>query len=247
MKVILEHKDEFKQLLVGYTASDTARELVASIPLVILQGISGSGRNAIIKRLVETGEYHTVVSDTTRPPKIRDGVLEQDGINYHFRTEEQVLKDLHEGMFLEAELIHDQQVSGISIRELQIAHDSHKIPINEVAREGVENIRRIKPSTLFFFVVPPNYDIWIQRLTLRETMSEEEFSHRAASAILEIQEALHNDYFNFVINDDITRVASVINERVAGENIDNEQERGKIVAREILNELRARANTEMSS
>lgn len=234
-EVVLQYKEQFRALLRDYHVSDQARQLLAQMPLVILQGITGSGRNAIINYMVEHMPYHQIVSDTTRPPKLRDGKMEQNGVQYFFRNEEEMLEDLRQGLFLEAELIHEQQVSGISIRELERAHASGKVPINEVAREGVENIRRAKPDTLFFFVVPPSYDEWMRRLTGREVMTDTELENRKQSAVLELTDALQPESnFIFVVNQTLEQsareIAGVAN---AGVN-QGRQEEGRKVAQDLL-------------
>ena len=45
MDVALQNKQAFKDVLANYAPSEHAMELLAGMPLVILQGISGSGRN----------------------------------------------------------------------------------------------------------------------------------------------------------------------------------------------------------
>lgn len=239
-EVILHHKEEFRALLEDYHVSDQARELLKQMPLVILQGITGSGRNAIISYMVEHMPYHQIVSDTTRPPKLRDGKMEENGIQYFFRTEEEMLEDLRQGLFLEAELIHDQQVSGTSIRELKRAQESGKMPINEVARQGVENIRRAKPDTFFFFIVPPSYEEWMKRLTARETMTSAELENRKESAVLELKGALRPESdFIFVVNHTLERAAEEIS-RATREGVDvKHQIEGRAVAQELLKQLMA--------
>jgi guanylate kinase len=236
--VILHHKQEFQTLLQDYHVSDKARHLLSQMPLVILQGITGSGRNAIISYMVEHMPYHQIVSDTTRPPKLRDGKMERNGVQYFFRTEEEMLEELRQGLFLEAELIHDQQVSGTSIRELERAHESGKVPINEVARKGVENIRHAKPDTHFFFIVPPSYDEWMRRLTSREAMTDVELENRKQSAVLELTEALDpKSNFIFVVNHELEQAAREI-ATATTEGIDQErQAEGREVARGLLRQL----------
>ena len=68
------------------------------------------------------------------------------------------------GEFLEAEIHHNQQVSGTSIRELQRANALHKIALDEVGPEGVVTIRQIKPDALAVFIVPPSFHEWMCRL-----------------------------------------------------------------------------------
>ncbi len=79
MEVQLQHKQEFKALLANYQPSQEARDTLATMPLVILLSVTGGGRNTIINELTKTGRYHYIVSDTTQPPKVRNGALEQDG------------------------------------------------------------------------------------------------------------------------------------------------------------------------
>lgn len=237
-EVILHHKQEFQALLRDYHVSDQARQLLKQMPLVILQGITGSGRNAIIAYMIEHMPYHQIVSDTTRPPKLRDGKMEENGVQYFFRSEEDILNDLRQGLFLEAELIHDQQVSGTSLRELKRAYESGRVPINEVARKGVENIRQAKPDTLFFFVVPPSYDEWMRRLTKREVMTDVELDNRKQSAILELTEALRPESgFIFVVNHTLEESAREIASTTA-EGVNQEhQARGRKVAQDLLAQL----------
>ena len=238
MEVQLKHKAAFERVLKNYQPSSKAKQLIAGMPLVILQGISGSGRNTIIDYLVKHASFHQIISDTTRPPKLRNGVMEQDGVQYHFRQEEVMLQDLEAGMYLEAEVIHNQQVSGISIRELERAAGSDKVPINEVAREGVGNIRSAKPDTTFVFVVPPSYEIWLERLGKREIMSEEELANRKHSAVQEIEEALTARDFYFVVNDSVERAAGVIGDLVHGEMTLSEDGNARRVAEAILDKLK---------
>lgn len=236
-EVVLKKRVEFETALGNYRVSQEAKLLVADMPLVILQGISGSGRNTIIDYLVKNSNFHQIVSDTTRPPKMRDGKMEQNGVQYFFRSEDEVLNDLKAGMYLEAELIHNQQVSGINIRELRRAHESKKIPINEVARKGVSNILDVKNDTHTFFIIPPSYEEWMRRLSRRESMNNEELENRKNSARKELQEALSKSYFHYVINDSVQQAAQHIEDVVKGEGNSEEHDKAKLIAQSILDQL----------
>ena len=65
--------------------------------LVILVGMSGSGKDTVLRDLVENKGFDPIVSTTTRP--MREG--EQDGVDYHFTTREAFEKGIEEGKFLE--------------------------------------------------------------------------------------------------------------------------------------------------
>jgi guanylate kinase len=237
-EVVLQHKEEFKAVLDGYQPSQAARETLSKIPLVIMLGVAGGGRNTIINHLVNSGNYHFIISDTTRPPKFRDGKMEQDGVNYNFRKEEDILQDLKDGKFLEAELIHNQQVSGISVHELERAAATGKVPINEIDLGGTVAVRNAKPDTKFFFIVPPSYKEWMYRLQGREVMSPQELRNRLETAVRVLNEGLASEDFIFVVNDSSHRSAERIDEEVRG-GIGNQSEHtaGRQAAEEILRDL----------
>lgn len=241
MTVVLKNIDEFREILKDYAPSERAIEAIQPIPMAVFTGVSGAGRNTIINHLVGTGRYHFIVSDTTRQPKVRDGELEQDGVQYHFRNEDAVLEDLKNGEFLEAEVIHNQQVSGISIRELEDGGKSGKILVTDVDVEGPANVLRVKPNVRVFFIIPPNYEEWLRRLHARETMSPEELANRTNTAIKIIKTGLANSDYSFVINVSSIESANMVDEQMKSGTIDLSHDREvREVAKKILHELEQR-------
>lgn len=237
MEVHLNYKDDFVAALDGYRPSDEVIATLRTMPLVIMLSVTGGGRNTIINKLTETGRYHYIVSDTTRPPKVRNGVLETDGVDYHFRREEDMLADIKSGQFLEAEVIHGQQVSGISVRELVRAHGSGKVPINEVDIGGTDAIAHIKPDTIFLFIVPPSFSEWMRRLRRRENMSEAELLNRLETAVRILRTVLTSNRFVFVVNDDLDEVVSTVDEYVRGNTHTTHDQRARAIAGQILDSI----------
>jgi guanylate kinase len=135
----LKNIEQFRQVLATYHTSDRAHSVLQDLRLILLIAPTAGGRNTIIQRLMMTGRYYFIISDTTRPPRKNDGVMEQNGKEYWFRSEDQILADLEGGEFLEAEILHNQQVSGISIRELEKAKDQDKTAVTDVDLEGVHS------------------------------------------------------------------------------------------------------------
>lgn len=233
----LRHHDDFKRVLANYRVSDRAKRALASLKLVIMVAPTSTGRNTIIDKLLETDDYYFIVSDTTRPPQIRDGKLEQSGVQYFFRTEEKMLADLKAGEFLEAALIHDQQISGISLRELEKAKSRDKIAITDVEIVGADNVMRVKPDTVAIFVVPPGFDEWQRRIRARGHMSEQEFKNRLLSADKELVAAIEHDYYQFVIADDLERTADVIDAIATGQANQAENQKGRQLVKQIHERL----------
>ena len=199
----LNHVDEFHKALADYKLSHTAIKTLSEVRLLLMVAPSASGRNTIIRELVKTDRYHFIVSDTTRNPRINNGVPEENGREYWFRTEEEVLKEIKKGEFLEAAVIHNQQVSGISVRELESARKDGKVAITDIEIVGAANIHRAKPDTDILFMVPPSFDIWLERIHSRGTMPEDELIRRLESAEEELSTALRSDYYRFVLNDTV--------------------------------------------
>lgn len=235
----LENAEAFRQALADYRLSDETREILKGIQLVLLVGPSSSGRNTIINKLVETGRYHYVVSDTTRQPRVNNGILEQNGREYWFRSEEDILADLKAGRFLEAAIIHDQQVSGISMRELQLAAGEHKIAIDEIEVVGADHIHELCPGAQFLFILPPSFDEWMARMAARGVLPPDETRRRLESAIFEITTALDRDFYTFVVNDTFARSARYVDELIRG--VTKEalgQESMRALARELVDDTR---------
>ncbi len=236
----LKHIEKFRNVLADYRLSKLALQSLSQTKLVLLVATTSSGRNTIIRELLRTGNYHYVVSDTTRAPRVNDGVLEQTGREYWFRSEEEVLQDLNAGYYLEAAIIHDQQVSGISIRELEVASDEGKVAITDIEVLGAENAKKCKLDAVCIFVLPPSFEEWQTRLKHRGEMTLEEFKRRMESACAEYETALSRDYYQFVINDKIEEAARQINEIAEMDtwNSDN-QAAGKQLAEQLLISTRA--------
>ena len=228
----------FQAVLQGYKPSEEAKQILAKTELVLLMGPTCSGRNTIINELLKSGDYHFIVSDTTRPKRINNGVSEKDGVEYWFRSEEDVLKELQAGQFLEAAIIHDQQVSGMSIRELKKACDINKIAINEVQLDGAHAVWEIKPDTKFIFVLPPSFEVWMQRLRGRGEMPEDEVRSRLESAIVEIEHALEESYYKLVINDEFHACTKLLHDFFKNNIFDMDREQdARAYASNLLSDI----------
>lgn len=225
---------DFDAVLSNYHISDDSKKILEKTELILMVGATSSGRNTTIRELVKTGKYYFIISDTTRQPRINDGVLEQNGIEYWFRTEEEMLEDLISGKFLEAEVLHRQQVSGISIRELKNAHDAHKVAVTDVDIGGIHNIVKAKPDTIALMLLPPSFHEWQTRITQRGNMHSAEHRRRVETATRVFQAGLDHDYFNLVIADAVPHAVKQVQEIVRDGSASPELQRK---AREVLENL----------
>lgn len=236
----MEHIEEFRSLLADYHLSESALQTLKQTRLVLLTGVTAAGRNTIINELLGTGEYHYIVSDTSRKPRVNDGVPERDGVEYWFRSESEVLEDIRAGNFLEAEVIHGQQVSGISIRELERAHQEHKIAITDVDIGGISNVMNLKPDTVALLILPPSFDEWVKRIRGRGDMPEEEYHRRLQTAVRIFEAGLQDENLKIVINAQLADTAAFVHHLVtSGEYTVEQRERGRQLLESLLLQTRA--------
>lgn len=235
----LEHIAEFQQVLANYQPSESAKKVISDTRFVVLTSVSSAGRNTMIRELMKQHKYHFVVSDTTRKPRVNDGILEQNGREYWFKSETDFLNGLKKGEYLEAAIIHNQQVSGVSIDELRKAQQEDSVAISDIDVQGVDRLYSFSKSVIPIFVIPPNYIEWRERMRKRGHMTEEELSNRLNSAKAELAEAVSKDYYHFIINDDLQQAIKGL-DKIANGQIDPEHEKqGKQAAAAILADLEA--------
>jgi guanylate kinase len=230
----LVHAAEFRRALANYKLSNVAKDILRDVKLAIFVAPSASGRNTIIRELIKSDQYHFIISDTTRQPRVNNGVPEQNSREYWFRSEDEMLEEIRDGEFLEAAVIHNQQVSGISLRELKKAQHDNRIAITDVEIIGAANIHRLKPDTTVIFMVPPSFDIWLERIHSRGQMPPDELTRRLESAERELSTALRSDYFRLVLNDTVQGTTSEVDRFLSTGYYDPFKER---LVREITERL----------
>ena len=198
-------QDDIKQLLQNYHPSQKTVETLRSQKLIIFAGTAGAGKNAIMNGLLKTGAYHDIVTSTTREPRENNGVMERDGIDYHFLSTDDAIAKLKAGEYIEAALVHEC-VYGVLASEIERAAAAGKTPIVDVDVQGVHTFKALSDNVTAVFVVPPSYEVWMQRIKHRYE-SEAEFNEawpaRRLSAIKELEDALARPYYHFLINEDL--------------------------------------------
>ena len=157
---------EIENLITNYQPTKSTVQLVRDTKIALLAGISGAGKDTIKKRLLKLPEFRDIVSHTTRSPRINNGSIEQDGIDYHFIDQKIAEEMLQNNEFIEAKFVHGT-VYGTSVAELKLAHDQNRVAITDVDVQGVEEYERLAPESIAIFIVPPDYQTWLERLKKR--------------------------------------------------------------------------------
>lgn len=206
--------EELAELIASYEPSDYATELVRETKVTLLVGISGAGKDTIKKELLKKPDFRDIVSHTTRPPRVNNGVAEIPEFDYHFIDENTAKMMLENREFIEAKFVHGT-VYGTSLNELQQAHDEQKIAVTDVDVQGVSEYKELSQHVVAIFVIPPSYSVWRERLSQRyETPEafEAEWIKRRNSAVSELTHALEVPYYHFIINDELDRAVTVADE-----------------------------------
>ena len=165
--------------------------------LVVLSGFSGSGKGTLVKRLLEEYDnYALSISMTTRMP--RPG--EEHGKSYFFVTKEEFQNTINRDGLLEyAQYCDNFYGTPKAYVEEQLANG--KDVILEIEVQGALQIKEKFPKTLLLFVTPPSAQILKERLSGRQTETEEVIHKRMARAAEESESM--SLYDNIIVNDDL--------------------------------------------
>ena len=170
--------------------------------ILVISGLSGSGKDAVINRLDEISdvEFHFVVTCNTR--KRRE--TEIDGKDYHFITREKFLSMIENGEMIEHSVVYDD-LKGVPRFEIENAFEIGQDIILRLDSQGMQKIKAIYPQTVSIFILPPDVDSWLSRLRARNTETEESLNIRIQTAAKELAGISQFDYI--VVNDQIDQAA----------------------------------------
>lgn len=205
-------EDRLQTLVNSYHPSREVVDIVRRTPIVLLVGVSGAGKDTIRRELLKTGKYSSIVSHTTRAPRENGGVMEIDGVDYHFVTKEEAARMLENGAFIEAKKYGDN-IYGTSAAEIKKASDQGKIAIGDVEVQGIAEYKSLSPSVVAQFILPPDYDEWQRRLHARygeNGADPADIQKRMRTAIAELEEALKQPYYHFVVNEKLEEAVRAV-------------------------------------
>ncbi len=214
----------------NYHTPIEAAELLKQNPPLIIASVSGGGKDTVAQYTQDNSQYRRVVTTTTRP--MRPG--ETNGIDYWFVDETTMLDLVHKGAFIEVKELHGQQISGSSIAAYKTTLDAGNKPLLSVDVQGITEIMKHIPNLQPVFILPPNFETWLNRLGNRGVMSHIEKLRRFRSAQAELELVLHNPHFKLVVNTEIPAVAKEI---LGGASDHTEQHRNRELVQQLLDHI----------
>jgi guanylate kinase len=143
------------------------------------------------------------VSVTTREPE--QG--EVDGKDYFFKTEAEVKKMIFEGQLLEHADVYGH-IYGTPKPYVMDLLSQGKDVLLEIDIQGALQIKKVFPSGVFVFIVPPSLDELKSRIYKRGKDSLETIKERLSSATKELSFANAYDYI--IVNDVVEKATEKV-------------------------------------
>ena len=164
--------------------------------LFIIAAASGAGKTSLLRSLVSgMDNVHVSVSHTTRA--MRAG--EENGVHYHFVTQDEFEEMVEGGKFLEQANVFGN-LYGTSQRWVEEKLAGGTDILLEIDWQGAQQVRRLLPDSVGIFILPPSRDTLRQRLEGRGQDGPEIIAARMEKATNEMSHYAEFDYL--VINDD---------------------------------------------
>jgi guanylate kinase len=158
--------------------------------LFVLSAPSGAGKDTVINTLKQQGmDFYVVPSVTTRTP--RPG--ESEGHPYHFISKETFEQLVSQNELLEYANVHGNWY-GQPRKLIRDNLSAGRDVLLKIDVKGAATIRSKVPDAIFIFLIPGSLEELTQRLTGRQTETEEELRRRLADARKELAEQHWYDY-----------------------------------------------------
>lgn len=176
--------------------------------LIVVSGPSGAGKDTICQKLIkENSNIWMSVSMTTRKPR----PLEKDGVDYFFVSSEEFENKINDNTFLEYASYNDNYY-GTPKDKVEEKLNEGKDVILVIDINGAVNIKKIIPSALFIFIMPPDMETLKNRLIGRKTESKDKVVKRFITAYNEVNNYKKYNYVvvNDKVEDAVNKVKSII-------------------------------------
>ncbi|HOX27904.1 MAG TPA: guanylate kinase [bacterium] len=179
--------------------------------VLVISGPSGAGKSTVSEALFKDAELFSVlersVSATTRPP--RPG--EENGVSYHFVTDDEFERMVSVGEFLEWAKVHNA-CYGTPRSNIARAFDAGRDLLLEIDVQGALNVKKEYPDAVLIFITAP-MEVLIDRLKKRPSSLtgdalQAEIDLRMNTAKKEL--AVMNEYDYCVLNENLDETVKTI-------------------------------------
>lgn len=163
--------------------------------IFVLSAPSGAGKTSLSKRITATmPNVVQVVTCTTRAP--RPG--EQDGREYHFLSRQVFEQRIAAGDFLEWAQFNGQLYGTLRL-SVEAATAAGQDVLLVIDVQGAAHHRSAGLDAVYVFVLPPSWEVLVERLRAR---GSESASRQAQRLLVARQELAHYTAYDYVVIND---------------------------------------------
>ena len=190
--------------------------------MVILSSPSGAGKTTLVKLLSKNKNFKISISHTTRKPRANE-IQNKD---YYFIDNNKFEELIKADEFLEHAKVFNN-LYGTSKSNIIKELNQGKNIIFDIVWQGAYQIKnqKLKYKLITFFVLPPSKEILFERLSNRDMKDKLIVDERMKEFGRDVLHWINYDYV--VINDDLNKCYSRINELIESEvkNINNDYDK----------------------
>lgn len=166
--------------------------------IILITAPSGSGKTSIVRHLMKVFPALAFsISATTRAPRKN----EKEGVDYHFISEEDFKKKIHNKEFLEWEMVYEGKYYGTLKSEMTRIWSGDKSPVLDIDVQGAIHVQQQYPiNTISIFIQAPSVEELKNRLMRRGSETASSLQARLSKSTFEMS---FKDHFeNIIINTD---------------------------------------------
>jgi guanylate kinase len=158
--------------------------------LIVLSGLSGAGKDAVLTGLRKSGfPLEFIVTVTTRSRRAQ----ERGGEHYHFVSDTEFRKMIDGNQLIEWANVYGN-LYGVPGKPVKEALKNGKDVVIKVDVQGAETIKRKFPQAVFIFLTTPSIEDLALRLKQRRTEKPSELDLRLQTASDELEKLAMFDY-----------------------------------------------------
>lgn len=184
--------------------------------LFCFAGPGASGKSTICRELAKENNLRLSISTTTRAPRAG----EQNGQEYYFVGQEEFLKRIKEGQFVEHASFGGQWY-GTEKKNFELAEQAGQDVLLDIDVQGVKNLKgSYAPRVVTIFVMPPSWQILEERFLARGTDSPEQIKRRIETAREEVKILSAKGFSDYLLlNDSLDQAISSARSIITAEKL----------------------------
>ena len=160
--------------------------------IIVISGPSGVGKDAVVQTVTKRDpKLAFVVTYTSRKPRPE----ERDGVDYNFISEEEFIRRIENGEFLEHAWVYDHY-KGVLCEPFEKAFAMGKDVIMRLDVQGAERMRELFPEVILIFLIPEKKETWLKQLEERRMHDPDSYLIRIEKCIEELS---HIDKFDYLV------------------------------------------------